>query len=318
MSQNIKQLKIVFFGTPEFSVPALRMLADNTSVVAVVTQSDKPAGRTTEPLASPVKIEALKRGITVLQPEKLKANDSVLESMRHLAPDYLIVVAYGKIIPQEILDIAPAINIHPSLLPELRGPSPIQTAVLQGKIEIGISIMLLDAEMDHGPILAQEHVVIRPEESADDLELRLSQESATLLLETLDKYSSGELNPRTQDDARATYCKIIKKEDGRIDWNADTASIHNMVRAYTPWPSAFTTWKGKILKVLASEQLHKAVNHAATPPGTTILTEAGDLAAVTGDGLLIIKELQLEGKKRMNSDEFIRGNQELIGALLGN
>lgn len=314
---SLKNKRIVFFGTPEFSVPALRALADSATVVAVVTQPDKPAGRSKELVAPPVAGAARERGISVLQPDRLRGNAQMTRTIMDLHPDYLVVIAYGKIIPAEILAAAPALNVHPSLLPDLRGPSPISSAVLRGDAETGITIMLLDAEMDHGPILSQERVGILPDEYAEDLEGRLAVQSAQLLLETLDAYAAGDLVPREQDHAAATYCHLFTKEDGRIAWSSPVSVIHNTVRALTPWPSAHTTWAGKQIKILRSAMRHDTVDHDAHPLGSILLLPDGALAVACLDGYLIVHELQQEGKRPMTAPDFLRGNPSIIGATLG-
>ena len=314
---NLKDTKIIFFGTPEFAVPSFEALVENASVVAVVTQSDKPVGRSKELVPSPIKIAAQDHGIPVLQPEKLKGDNSVTDQLVSLHPDLFVVVAYGKIIPQDILDIAPAINVHPSLLPELRGPSPIQTAILQGKTETGISIMLLDALMDHGPVIAQERTHIGSDETCAELENRLAYESAELLLETLDGYLSGDLVPAEQDHAKATLCSIINKEDGVIDWSRSALHIHNQIRALNPWPGTSTSWKNKKLKITKSKVLNTSASTAASDIGTIFIAETKELAVHCKTGSLIIESLQLEGKKELDAKEFIKGYPDFIGTTLG-
>lgn len=316
MPSSLKEARIVFFGTPDFAVPSLHQLIQRSHVVAVVTQPDKPVGRSKKPVHPPVKAEALKHSIPVLQPEKLKGN---LEFARHLtthSPTHLVVVAYGKLIPQEILDIAPAINVHPSLLPELRGPSPIQTAILQGKTETGISVMMLDAEMDHGPIIAQEHIELLPDEYYVDAEKRIAHEAAEFLVESLDAYIGDLIHPKEQDHARATFCTIFEREDGHINWNGSADEIYNRIRALNPWPGTYTRWNDTLLKITRAKVLHPTIGCAASDIGRTFVTEGGALAVNCKKGSLTIERLQLEGKKELEVREFLKGYQEIIGAHL--
>ncbi len=316
MPKTLKQSKIIFFGTPAFAVPSLHELIARGNVVAVVTQPDKPVGRSKKLIPPPVKVEATKHGIPVLQPQKLKGNADVIEKLSELNPEFFVVVAYGNIIPQDILDIAPAINAHPSLLPELRGPSPIQTAILQGKTKTGISIMLLDAEMDHGPIIAQEHIEFLPDEYYPEVETRLAHEAAEFLVESLDAYIGGLIHPKEQDHSRATYCSLFTKEDGRIDWDTTAVEVYNKIRALNPWPATYANWGDKTLKITRANVLNPAIGCAESDIGKTFLTEQKELAINCKKGSLIIERVQLEGKKEMDSMAFLKGYPLSIGARL--
>lgn len=313
-------------GTPDFSVPVLNSLIKGSNVIAVVTQPDKRVGRKQEITQSPVKKVALEHKIEVLQPEKIKGNAEFIKRVKDLNPDLIVVVAYGFILPQEILDISKygVINIHASLLPKYRGASPIQSAILNGDKETGVTIMLIDDKMDTGPLLAQRTITINNNDNFERLHDKLAQLGATLLLEALPKYISGEIKPVAQKDSEATYCKILTKEDGKIDWHKSAEEIERQVRAFTPWPGAWTVWNNKSFKVI------KAVVYASTKP---VLSEAEGLSMTTGkvgevfkinEGLSIacgkdaleILELQLEGKKPMSAKEFLNGYSGIIGAQL--
>ena len=270
--------RIVFFGTPEFAVPTLEALVKaGYDIVAVVTQPDKPVGRGLKMEAPPVKVKAVELGLTVLQPTTLnfgikpKGLESKLSlGLQSLRADLGVCVAYGKIIPKEILDIFPRgiLNIHPSLLPKYRGPSPIQTAILNGDEETGVTIMLLDEEMDHGAVLAHITYHISPSTIGSELSQALAKEGAKLLVETLPKWLAGEIEPQPQDHNKATFTKMLERADGRIDWNKSAEGIEKMVHAYDAWPGTFTLWSGKRLKILRARLLHATIGCTNDPrPG---------------------------------------------------
>ncbi len=298
--------KVIFWGTPEFALPSLQALNKLSLVKAVITQADKPAGRQQKLAISPVKNFALKHKLTLLQPVKL--DQEFIVQLKKLLPATFVIVAYGKIIPQEILDLSalPAVNIHPSRLPELRGPSPIQTALLQGLKNTAVTLMQLDAQMDHGPILAQTEAII---ESSDDyltLSQRLSELGAEILLENLPDYLDGKLKPKPQDDSKATFCKLLKKEQGQLDFNNPAISLQNQIRAFIDWPGSFAKIKDltvKIIRVKVSEQvLEKNIWKLS---GKKLLVGTATQA-------LEILELQPAGKKVMSAEEFINGYQKLF------
>lgn len=336
MSSSLKNLTIIFMGTPDFSVPSLLSLINQAKVIAVVTQPDKKVGRKQDLSQSPVKKVALENKIEVLQPEKIKGNLEFIKQIKDLQPDLIVVVAYGFILPQEILDVPKygAINIHASLLPKYRGASPIQSAILNGDKETGVSIMLIDDQMDHGALLGQRKIKITDNlpspdglrqagDNFESLHDKLAQLGADLLSETLPKYIAGKIKPVSQDDTQATYCKILTKEDGKIDWTKSADEIERQVRAFSPWPGAWTVWNKKSLKVI------KAAVYTSTKPvlsqaeGLTMTASAGEVfkinegaAVVCGQGALKILELQLEGKKPMSAKEFLNGYPSIIGAIL--
>jgi methionyl-tRNA formyltransferase len=314
MSNNLKETKIIFMGTPDFGMPVLKYLISDTNVVAVVTQPDKKVGRSQTLTPPPIKQFATEKNIEVLQPEKVKGNSDFVKQIKDLKPDLVIVVAYGFILPKEILDIPKfgVINIHASLLPKYRGASPIQSAILNGDQETGVSLMLLDELMDHGAILAQKKVKILPYDDFKTLHDKLATLGTELLSETLSDYLSGKKQPKKQKDSDATYCQLIKKEDGKIDWNKSAEEIERQVRAFNPWPSAFTNWEGKNLKILKSEVINVDGKYVI---GEVFKYKDG-LAIKCAQGELELIELQLEGKNKMSAKEFINGHPKIINSIL--
>lgn len=292
-------------GTPAFAVPSLKALIEaGHNVLAVVTQPDKPQGRGMASLPSPVKKTALEHNIQVFEPLKLR-DESFIGTLKGLNPDFIAVVAYGKILPQAILDIPPkgCVNLHASLLPGYRGAAPINRAIINGEKETGVSTMLMDRGMDTGPVLLEERVAIGPEETADDLAKRLSATGAQLLAKTIALLAEGGIKPIPQDEKGATYAAILKKEDGRINWAKSAEEVKNLIRGVYPWPGAFTLWKGKILKV------HNGAVLPGSPgaPYGTIVSVKDGIGVACGSGVFKITELQPENKKRMSSEDFIKG-----------
>ncbi len=313
-------ISIIFFGTSRFSISALRMLANSPSceVLCAITQPDKPAGRNRRLTPPPVKQEADALGIPLLQPLSLKQEHAVRADLSPYLEkvDLFVVAAYGKIMPPWILSIPPrgTLNIHPSLLPEYRGPSPIQAAILDGAESTGVSIMLLDEEMDHGPILAQERIALTGNETTPNLSQRLAEIGAQLLIKTIPDYCAGNIAPKEQEHARATFTKLIRKEDGKILWETHTADrIYRMWRAFQPWPEIFTTAlsahsPSKRIRVTITACKPASPLNIPLPPGEIAITPAKTiLAGCANKTLLEITELQREGKKPMPSSEFIKG-----------
>jgi len=300
-------LRLVFLGTPDFAVPTLNaIVAAGHQVIEVVTQPDRPKGRRQELTPSPVKAAALAHGFTVWQPERVRHADSV-EHLRALAPDAMVVVGYGQIIPQSVIDIAPLgiINVHASLLPELRGAAPIQWAVARGYEKTGVTTMRIDAGLDTGDIVLQSETGIGPDETSPELSPRLAEAGARILLETLDGLAQGTLKPVPQDGTRATLAPILKKDDGRIDWTLPAKTIHNLVRGLQPWPGAHTMFRGQSLHLWRSRLAADKRNLA---PGALI--QDGGVFAVAGDGVCLeLLELQLEGRKRMPAGVFANGHR---------
>jgi len=300
--------RIVFMGTPASAAATLEALLRRADpVVGVVTQPDRPVGRGQKSLPSPVRVTAQNHGIPVLTPEKMK-DPAFLDRLRDLAPDVIVVVAYGRILPQIILDLPPkgCINVHYSLLPRHRGAAPMQWALLAGDEVTGVTTMLLVAKMDAGPVFLQREVPIEPRDTTATLQEKLVPVGAELLLETLAGLKDGTVTPTEQDESAATYASMLKKEDGRIDWTGPALEIERKVRALAPWPSAFTYHEGKLLKIHDARVLDVRTSEK---PGTIVKASEGDLWVATGRGILSVESLQLEGRNRMSSDVFLRGAQ---------
>jgi methionyl-tRNA formyltransferase len=307
--------RLVFLGTPPFAVPSLETLAQRHEVVAVVTQPDRPARRGRKLVASAVKKAALALGLPVLQPESLRNKEAVAQ-LQELEPRVMVVAAFGQILRPAVLNIPPAgiVNVHPSLLPKYRGASPIAGALLAGEEESGVTIMLMDEGMDTGPILAQSVIDVSPDDTTGSLEEKLSRLGAELLVDTLHAWLAGEIEPRPQEDAEATYTTPIAKKDSVIDWALPAQDIWYRIRAYNPRPGASTVWKGDLLKVLRARP--DAELKQAGEPGEVIELTDG-VGVVTGRGVLLLEEVQLAGKKAMSVKDFVRGQREFVGAVLG-
>ena len=307
--------RIMFMGTPSFAVPCLQALVGHYEIVAVVTQPDRPARRGRRIVASAVKKAALAYDLPLMQPESLR-QEEVIAEIRELQPQVIVVAAYGQILRPQVLSIPPSgvINVHPSLLPKYRGASPIAGALLAGEEKTGVTIMLMDEGMDTGPILAQISIKIRPEDTTGSLVERLARTGADLLLETLPRWLEGQIKPQPQDNARATYTKPIAKKDGLIDWSLPAVEIWGRVRAFDPWPGAHTWWRGKLFKVLASRPLPEWAGKGK--PGQVLDLSAG-VAVATGQGALLLQEVQLAGRRAIGIQDFVRGQRNFIGSLLG-
>ncbi len=312
-----RKMRIIFFGTSEFGAIILeKMIQAGYSPVLVVTTPDKPAGRKQILTPPPVKICAQKYNIPVNQPEKLGLAKFNLAKPSLPHPDLFIVASYGKILPQKILNIPRfgTLNVHPSILPKYRGPSPIQNTILNGEKETGVTIMLLDEKMDHGPILTNSKLQrTNNEYTYEELHNKLAELGAELLIETIPQWVEGKIKPALQDDSKATYTKIIKKEDGRVDWKKDAGYIERQVRAFNPWPGTYATFQGKLLKILKAKVVEQT---SSKKLGETFKLQNGEIAVQTGKDALVLEELQLEGKKPMPSKEFLLGYKDFIGAIL--
>jgi methionyl-tRNA formyltransferase len=306
-------VRTVFMGTPDFAVPSLQaLLADPAyQVVGVITQPDRAAGRGRELRASPVKQVALAAGLPVLQPERLREPAAFAE-LAALAPELIVVAAYGQILRPEVLALPRfgCINVHASLLPRWRGAAPIAAAILAGDAVTGVTIMLMDAGMDTGPILAQEAEPIHPDDTAATLGARLARLGAELLIRTLPAYLAGRLRPRPQPEEGITICRPLTKEQGRIDWTWPAAHIARMVRAYDPWPGAYTTWKGQSLKILAA-----TTAPGQAPPGHVLAWGQGAAVGTAAD-LLVLRMVQPANRPPMRIEAFCRGRPDFIGAVL--
>lgn len=309
-------MRIVFMGTPDFSVPTLEALvASEHEVVGVVTQPDKPKGRGKEIHMSPVKECALQHNIPVYQPVRAR-DEAFVDEMRALNPDVMVVIAFGQILPKSLLELPKygCVNIHASLLPKYRGAAPIQWAVINGDEETGITTMMMDVEMDTGDMLEKTVVKLDTEETGGSLFDRLSLLGGDLILSTLSKLEKGEITPVPQDHEKATYVKKISKSMGDIDWTMDAVSIERLVRGLNPWPSAFTRWNGKMLKIWEAKVLPDP--DVKLPCGSVISASDEGLKIQTGAGVLCVTSLQLEGKKRMDTAAFLRGYQVAAGSMM--
>ena len=307
-------MRIIFMGTPDFSVPTLETLVNSRhEVVAVVTQPDKPKGRGGAVQMPPVKETALKYNIPVYQPVRAK-NPEFVEEMRALNPDAMVVIAFGQILPRELLDIPKygCINIHASLLPAYRGAAPIQWAVINGDKETGITTMMMDVGMDTGDMLEKAVIALDEKETGGSLFDRLSLMGGDLILSTLEKAENGTLVRTPQDHEKATYVKKIPKTLGDIDWSMDAVSIERLIRGLNPWPSAYTRWNGRMLKIWDAEALPSESDAGC---GAVLAASGSDLMVQTGDGVLKINSVQLEGKKRMDTAAFLRGYQVETGCM---
>ncbi len=307
------RLRAIFLGTPEFAVPSLEALRADADVLAVITQPDKPKGRGRHVAAPPVAEAARAAGWRVLQPARLKTPE-VLETLTALRPDVLVTVAYGKIIPKEILNLPPlgCINVHPSLLPKYRGASPIQAAIREGERETGVTIMYQSVELDAGDIILQRTVPIAPDDTTRSLEATLARVGAEALTEALRLVAERRAARVPQDAAQASYVPRLRKEDGAIDWSQPAEKLSNFVRAMDPWPSAYTWHHGQLLKVW-----RVAVVQADGRPGTVTAIRPGEgFVVATGRMGLLVQEVQPEGRRRMTADEYARGAHLRVGDRL--
>ena len=303
---------VVFMGTPEFALPSLRALIARHRVTGVVTMPDRPAGRGLAPRFSPVKQLALEHGLPLLQPRSLRRDDAI-EALGCWRADVYVVAAFGHILPQRVLDMPAhgSLNVHASLLPRWRGAAPIQAAIRAGDTHSGISIMLMDAGLDSGPVLAQQAVRLAPDETAQSLHDRLALLGAALLSTSLPDWLEGRLTAQGQDEALVTLAPQLRKEDGRIDWSQTAQTIERQIRAFTPWPGSFTTWDGRQLKIIEA-----AVAPGTASPGTVVARD-DEIAIGTGAGLLLPRRLQLAGRRAQAGVDFLRGRRKVIGAVLG-
>lgn len=314
MKHATTPLKTIFFGTSSFAVPILETLlqADRVSLKALITKPDAPQGRGLMLTPSPTKKLAIRHTISVFEPELLKENSLFFEELKKLDPDLIIVASYGKIIPAPILALPRygTINVHPSLLPRYRGPSPLETTILEGDTETGVSLILLDEEMDHGPILAQEKTSLIGDETLPELGDKLSRLGARMTLELLPHIQEGTLKITPQDHTQATFTSLLKKEDGKIRWEKPASTLKREIRAYHEWPGSYTFFRrggekaSKLLKII---QAMETEGSSDKKPGE-IIPDSLSLKVQTGKGALILVEVKPEGKRAMQGSEFIRGN----------
>lgn len=310
-------MSIVFMGSPEFAVPSLESLVLNGhDVVAVYTQPDRPAGRGRTMVSPPVKESAVKMGLPVLQPNNFKSAE-VVKKLAAFKPDVIVVCAFGQILPQSVLDIPPfqCVNVHFSLLPRHRGASPVVAAILAGDEFTGASIQLMRRELDAGPVLARAAIPIALQDNTGTLTDKLSLVGAHLLQEALSGWLRGEIAPMPQNENDATYFSQINKEVGEINWNLPAVEIWRRVRAFYPWPGCYTTWRGKQLKILEAEVL---AGESSSGVGcvTAITGHGAGLGVGTGEGMLSVLRVQMEGKRVMPAAEFLRGQRDFIGSVL--
>jgi methionyl-tRNA formyltransferase len=308
--------RVIFMGTPDFAVPSLQKLIATQTVVGVVTQPDRPAGRGRQTQPPPVKVAAQAAGISVYQPPSLRSEEAA-SPLHAWKPDLIVVAAFGQILKPHVLNLPSmgSLNVHASLLPRWRGAAPIQQAILAGDSETGISLMQMDAGLDTGPVYIQRSIPIGREDTAGLLHDGLARLGAEMLGDHLGDILSGRLTPEPQDDARATYAPMIKKEDGLINWSQSNSQVDRHIRAMTPWPGAVTSWQGKLLKVLEAT----ATSGGSFPLGTpgTIIARDGTAIVLTGQGGIQLKRVQLAGKRPLSIEEFLRGQPEFVGGQLG-
>ena len=310
-------MRTVFMGTPGVVIPVLAAVMEmEHHIVGVYAQPDKPAGRGRRLEAPLIKGYAQEHSLPVFQPQSLRESQA-LQQIAGLKPELIVVAAYGKILPQEVLSLCPSgcINIHPSLLPRHRGPSPVATAIFQGDAVTGVTLIRMDVGMDTGPILAQREEPLHPTDTTLQLTERLFRSGAALLKEILPQWLAGELVPQPQREAEATYTRMIKKEDGQLEWHLTAQELERYVRAFTPWPGSYTHWQGQLLKVLRAYPLE------ATPgeePGRVVFLgkEETPMGVVTGQGILALALVQVEGRKPLSGEEFLRGHGTILGSKL--
>ena len=308
-------LNIIYMGTPDFAVPPLKALADaGYNVSLVVSQPDKAKGRGKKLQNTPVKEAALSEGLNISQPEKIKSNEEFLEKLRSISPDIIIVAAYGKILPKELLDIPSlgCVNIHASLLPRFRGAAPIQKAILEGDKKTGITLMYMGEGLDTGDMIAKSETDIG-HKTADELHEELSEMGAKLLIEYLPLIASGDISPERQNDELSCYAPMISKNDGLIDFSGDAEFIERQVRAMDSWPAAFTYMNGQQMKI------KNAVvgDDVDEDPGTIVEADKNGIVIACGKGSIVVKSLQMPGKRTMTADEYLRGNSIEKGTVLG-
>lgn len=309
----INNMNIVFMGTPDFAVPSLEILIEKFNVTAVFTQPDRPKGRGKKIAMSPVKETAIKYDIPVYQPEKIRKEPEMLELLKKLNPDFIVVVAFGQILPKEVLEIPKkaCINLHASLLPKYRGAAPINWAIINGEKVSGNTTMLMDVGLDTGNMLLKQEVKISENMTMGELHDDLMEKGAGLLAETIVSYD--DITPIKQNDEKTCYASKINKKIGEIDWNISAEKIHNLIRGLNPWPAAYTTYNDKIMKLYESEVIKKENN---SEPGTIIECSKDGIKVAAKDGIVNIKKIQFPGKKPLNVDEYLRGHSIEVGTIL--
>ena len=306
-------------GTPEFSVPILESLIQNKyHVVAVYTRPDKPAGRRQRLTFPPVKRLAMEHKIPVMQPRTLKSAE-VVEELASFKPGLIVVAAFGHFLPEEVLSLPEfgCVNIHPSLLPQHRGPSPVADTILCGDLLTGVTSMLINARMDSGPMLSQRETGVSSEDTTGSLISKLADIGAELLVETLPKWLKGELEPRPQDERQATYSRLITSKDGQIDWHLPAVELWRQVRAFNPWPGCYTSWQSRRLKIHKAVSVGKRVNGQIGEVIALPQPSPVKVGVMAGEGVLGLCQVQLEGKREMSIADFVLGHRNFIGSILG-
>ena len=309
----MSKLKTIFMGTPDFAVPCLEVLQAKTEVLAVITQPDRPKGRGHNLQASPVKQKALEYNLPVLQPEKIKTEEFTAE-LERLQPDLIVVVAFGQILSQRILDIPPlgCVNVHASLLPRYRGAAPIHWSIINGEKETGVTTMLMDAGLDTGDMLLKDKVTITEEMTTEELHDQLMAMGGKLLAETIDGLANGTITPEKQDDSISNYAGMLNKETGHVDWSKSAVEIHNLIRGLNSWPVAWSMKDGKNYKFWRTKVENRNSDKA---PGTVVELRKNSFCLATGEGLLEVLEIQPPSKKRMSAGDLLRGHGVAVGDI---
>lgn len=309
----MSKLKTIFMGTPDFAVPCLEVLQAKTEVLAVITQPDRPKGRGHNLQASPVKQKALEYNLPVLQPEKIKTEEFTAE-LERLQPDLIVVVAFGQILSQRILDIPTlgCVNVHASLLPRYRGAAPIHWSIINGEKETGVTTMLMDAGLDTGDMLLKDKVAITEEMTTEELHDQLMAMGGKLLAETIDGLANGTITPEKQDDSISNYAGMLNKETGHIDWSKSAVEIHNLIRGLNSWPVAWSMKDGKNYKFWRTKVENGNSDKA---PGTVVELRKNSFCLATGEGLLEVLEIQPPSKKRMSAGDLLRGHGVAVGDI---
>lgn len=310
------RVRVVFMGTPEFAVPTLEGLLTEHNVLAVVTQPDRPAGRGRVLTPPPVKEVASSHDVPIFQPTALREDGELLECLRNLEPQVIVVAAFGMLLPPAFLSLPPrgCLNVHASLLPRHRGAAPVARAILAGDRETGVTIMLMDEGLDTGPILSQARCPIAEEDTTGSLTARLAELGRDLLLDTLPRWVAGEITPQPQDEVLATYAPALRKADAEMDWTKPAVVLAREVRAFNPWPGSYTFWRGRRIKVLRARVVKGLGDGDA--PGKVVWVQ-GLPGVLTGDGILLLEEVQPAGKPPMSGAAFCRGQRDLVGSVLG-
>lgn len=309
----MSKLKTIFMGTPDFAVPCLEVLQAKTEILAVITQPDRPKGRGHNLQASPVKQKALEYNLPVLQPEKIKTEEFTAE-LEKLQPDLIVVVAFGQILSQRILDIPPlgCVNVHASLLPRYRGAAPIHWSIINGEKETGVTTMLMDAGLDTGDMLLKDKVAITEEMTTEELHDQLMAMGGKLLAETIDGLANGTITPEKQDDSISNYAGMLNKETGHIDWRKSAREIHNLIRGLNSWPVAWSMKDGKNYKFWRTKVEN---SNSDKVPGTVVELRKNSFCIATGEGLLEVLEIQPPSKKRMSAGDLLRGHGVAVGDI---